>query len=637
MKNKKFNKIVSLALAMILSISLFAALPLELSAAAAHEHTYAASEIQNEYLEVRLDDERHVLYTMEGDPENPSDNNKRLLYDATSKALLNINGVLTVFRPEENLSNGNADSLYSYMNYGDVKIERFISFSYNTYTARYDTVEYKYVVTNLSNEYQDAGVKFIFDTMLGSNDRAPFRVAGNNITTETTYEGDAIPQVWQVFDDLNNPSIIASGTFFTSEADRPDKVQFLSWGNAYYEDVWSYTTSGASIGDSGVTITYEPDTLAPGQSRTVKTYYGISSFTPSQSDPEGELNFAAMAPREMVLNEDGTEYLGNPFTFNGWVSNRGNDVLTNVTATLTLPGELSAERTTIYLGDVYPGQEYNVPFIIRAREMSYSTTVSYNVTITSDTSEISNDYSIYLPETAEKKVNSSVSTDNIAIGDTFEMTISISDIGYVDSLAIVPMYDNYYLKLVSIEWLVDAPIQDVDLERGRAISAWAEPKALSGDIAIITFAARENTYGASVSTELYAQTNGNTTLYPTPETRFEIAYCNHKHATYTPADAYYHNISCDNCGYWDTVPHAFDNDEDTYCEDCGYSNYMAGDMNNDGWVDYMDAELLLMHVFFPDLNPIERDGDVNRDGVVNSDDAVYLQLHVYYPSEYPLY
>jgi hypothetical protein len=216
------------------------------------------------------------------------------------------------------------------------------------------------------------------------------------------------------------------------------------------------------------------------------------------------------------------------------------------------------------------------------------------------------------------------------------MTISISDIGYVDSLAIVPVYDSYYLELVSIEWLVDAPIQDSDVERGRAISAWAEPQALSGDIAIITFAARENTYGASVSTELYAQKNGNTTLYPTPETRFEIAYCNHKHATYTPADAYYHNISCDNCGYWDTVPHAFDNDEDTYCEDCGYSNYMAGDMNNDGWVDYMDAELLLMHVFFPDLNPIERDGDVNRDGTVNSDDAVYLQMHVYYPYEYPI-
>jgi hypothetical protein len=63
---------------------------------------------------------------------------------------------------------------------------------------------------------------------------------------------------------------------------------------------------------------------------------------------------------------------------------------------------------------------------------------------------------------------------------------------------------------------------------------------------------------------------------------------------------------------------------------------MVGDMNNDGWVDYMDAELLLMHVFFPDLNPIERDGDVNRDGTVNSDDAVYLQMHVYYPYEYPI-
>ena len=635
MKNKKFNKIVSLALAMILSMSLFAALPLELSAAAAHEHTYTASEIQNEYLEVRLDGDRHVLYTTGGDPDNANDDNKKLLYNATSKAIINIDGYTFVFSPVEDFATSEGDSLYSYMNYGDVKIERFISFSYNTYTARYDTVEYKYVVTNLSSEYKSAGARLFFDTMLGSNDGAPFRIAGHNVTYACTYEGNDIPQVWQVFDDLNNPSVIASGTFFTSEADRPDRVQFLSY-NYGSHDSWDCDANGYSIGDSAVNVYFDPDSLAPGQSRTVKTYYGISSFTPSQSDPEGELNFAAMAPREMVLNEDGTEYLGNPFTFNGWVSNRGNDVLTNVTATLTLPGELSAERTTIYLGDVYPGQEYNVPFIIEAREMSYSTTVGYNVTITSDTSEISNDYSIYLPETAEKKVYSSVDCKDIAIGDTFKVLVLVSDLT-VDSIAIVPQYDYSTLELVAIEWLVDAPIQDADVERGRAISAWAEPTALDGEIVSLKFRAINQASYASVSTQVLAQTNGSVEEHYTPTDNFEIAYCAHRNAICTAVDQYYHNVYCESCGFWDTVPHAFDNDEDTYCEDCGYSNYMAGDMNNDGWVDYMDAELLLMHVFFPDLNPIERDGDVNRDGVVNSDDAVYLQLHVYYPSEYPLY
>lgn len=628
MRNKKFNKLVSAALALILTISLFVALPLDISAAAAHEHVTTTTTIQNEYLQVNLNDTRHVLYTTGGDPENSNDNYKNLLYDATSKALIKINGDLVVFRPEANLATTDGSSLYSYMNYGDVKIERFISFSYNTYTARHDTVEYKYVVTNLSNESKDAGVKFIFDTMLGSNDRAPFRVAGNNITTETTYEGSNIPQVWQVFDNLDNPSIIASGTFFTSEADRPDKVQFLSWGNAYDESVWSYTTYGSSIGDSGVTITYEPDTLSPGQSRTVKTYYGISSFSPSQSDPEGELNFAAMAPREMVLNEDGTEYLGNPFTFNGWVSNRGDEVLTNVIATLTLPGELSAQTTTVYLGDVYPGQEYNVPFIIRAREMSYSQTVSYNVTISSDTSTISNDYSIYLPETAEKQVNSSINEEEIAIGDTFSITLSISDIGYTDSLAIVPQYDHYLLELVEIEWLVDAPIQDSDISRDRAISAWAEPTLLSGNIATLKFVAKDAVFTARVDVDLCAQTNGNTTIYPTPTTEFEIVSCVHRNATYTPVDIYCHSIYCDDCGYYDTVYHAFENDDDTFCEVCGYNDQQIGDMNGDRWVDSSDAELLLMHVFFPDQNPISQNGDLNGDGVVNADDAIYLQLNL---------
>lgn len=638
MKTKKFNKIVSLALAMILSMSLFAALPLELSAAAAHDHTVYTTEIENDYLEVKLDGYRHVLYTTGGDPDNSSDNYKKLLYDSTSKAIINVNGYLVLFTPEANLATPDGTSLYSYQNYGEVKIERFISFSYNTYTARYDTVEYKYVVTNLSGDSVNAGVKMIFDTMLGNNDHAPFRVAGNAISTETSFEGDAIPQVWQVFDDLNNPSIVASGTFYTSEADKPDKVQFLSWGNAGTEDVWSYTPSGSSIGDSAVTITYEPDTLASGQSKTVKTYYGISSFTPSATDPEGEIGFSAIAPRELLLNEDGTEYLGNPFTFNSWVSNTGGETLTNVTATVSLPGELHTETRSVYIGDLYPGQSTNVAFIIEATEMSYSTTAYYTVSITSDTSSVDNTYSIYLPETAEKRVDSSINTEygNIAIGDSFSITVSVSDIGYVDSLAIVPCYDNYYLELVDIEWLINAPIQDSDIERGRAISAWAEPVALSGDIAVIRFIARESAYSSSVSAEIYAQTNGNTTLYPTPTTDFEIAYCAHRNATCTAVDQYYHNVYCENCGYWDTVYHAFDNEDDRYCEDCGYSNYLAGDMNDDGWVDYSDAELLLMNVFFPELNPIYRDGDVNRDGVVNSDDAVYLQMHVYYPTEYPI-
>ena len=624
---------------MILSMSLFAALPLNLSAAAASDHTYSTNTIRNEYLSVRCDGERHVLYTTGGDPDNPYDDNERLLYDATSKALININGEIYLYSPSSSsMATPDGTSIYSYGFVGDMKVERYISFSYNTYTARYDTVEYKYVVTNLSSEYVTAGVKFIFDTMLGSNDRAPFRVAGNAISTETTYEGNSIPQVWQVFDSLDNPSIVASGTFYTSEADKPDRVQFLSWGNAYNEDIWTSDTSyGESIGDSGLTVIYDPDSLAPGQSRTVKTYYGISAFTPSESDPEGEIGFSAIAPRELLLCEDGTEYLGNPFTFNAWVSNTGGETLTNVRATVTLPGELSTSNQSIYIGDLYPGQNTNVAFIISAREMSYSTTSYYTVSITSDTSSFENTYSIYLPETQAKDTDISVDIpENVAIGDTFTMTVSVADLGFVDSVAVVPMFNDYAIELVDVTWHVSAEIQDFDWQKNRGICAWASPYYLNGDIATFTFRARESSTYAYVYSEVITQTEGALTDHFTKTENFEIGYCAHRDTYTYSINEYYHYVYCNSCGYSYEEYHTFDSAEDTTCNDCGYSNVQLGDMNGDRTVDTNDAVALLMHVFFPDQNPIYQNGDVDGNGVINSDDAVYLQMHVYFPSQYPI-
>ena len=638
MKNKMTKKIVSAALALMLTISLFAALPLELSAAAAHEHIVQTSQIQNDYLSVRSDGDRHVLYTTGGDPDNSNDDYARLLYDCSSKTVINVDGVTYTFAPQDiEMATPDGDSLYSYFYInGQIKIERFISFSYNTYTARYDTVEYKYVMTNLSNEYPSVGARLFFDTMLGSNDGAPFRIAGRNVTEACTYVGDAIPQVWQVFDDLNYPSVVASGTFYSSDADKPDKVQFLSYGRGS-GDQWDCDADGYNIGDSAVNVYFDPETLAPGESKTVKTYYGISAFTPSNEDTEDGLGFAAIAPREMMLSEDGAEYLGNPFTFNGWISNNGGETLTNVKAVLSLPAELSAEETTIYFGDVYPGEEKNVSFIINAQEMSYSHTAYYTVSIYSDSATIDNEYSIFLPETTERSAEISIDkTDTVAIGDTFLMTVSVADIGYADAVAITPIYNDYALELVGIEWLVSADLQDADIDRNRTLSAWADPTALDGDLISFKFLAKEEASYAYVSAEILVQNDGYVDSYHTPEHVFSVDYCAHRHTRAEQIDEYRHAIICEDCGDYREEYHHFNDEHDIYCEICDYTDIRLGDMNGDRWVDDNDAVKLLMHVFFPAQNPIYQDGDLDRNGVVDADDAVYLQMHIYFPTEYPL-
>lgn len=65
---------------------------------------------------------------------------------------------------------------------------------------------------------------------------------------------------------------------------------------------------------------------------------------------------------------------------------------------------------------------------------------------------------------------------------------------------------------------------------------------------------------------------------------------------------------------------------------------LLGDINLDDNVNSDDAIVLLQHVLFPALYPIEYRGsvDFNNDGNVNSDDAIRLLQFVLFPSLYPI-
>ncbi len=401
------NRISSGLIAVLMVISLFFLWPMPSFAATAEDHTNHDSRIENEYLVATLtSDGRMALYTTGGNPDTSSDNNERLLYgglgSGTSKVVLNVDGYTTSV-------NGNVyatptdDSLYSKYTYNGVQIETFVSFAYNTYTGRYDTMEYKYVLTNISDVSKEAGVRIFFDTMLGSNDSAPFRIAGTAVTTHTTYTGENIPREWQVFDSLTNPTVVASGTFYQDVNDRPDKVQFLSYGNGYH-DGWDCTGSG-SIGDSAVNVYYNPKELAPGESRTVKTYYGLSQFVPDPDEPIDpdpnpvyNLGISAMAPQELTTNYDNTEYVGNPFSFSGWIQNTGNMTAENVYAVLNLPDGLTADETTVYLGNIDYNESAAVYWNITAENRESGAYLEYSVTYYADNVDAETVYySIYVP------------------------------------------------------------------------------------------------------------------------------------------------------------------------------------------------------------------------------------------------
>lgn len=124
------------------------------------------------------------------------------------------------------------------------------------------------------------------DTQLGSNDSAPFSVAGNEIQTEQLYTGAGIPPQINIYDSLDNPYIngviTVRGSGGYPLANEPDKVFLGRWaGNAdrYFDP--AYTSSGNLNGeDTEYAVLWTNRMVAAGQTYAMTTYYGVQNPPP---------------------------------------------------------------------------------------------------------------------------------------------------------------------------------------------------------------------------------------------------------------------------------------------------------------------------------------------------------------------
>lgn len=364
------------------------------------EYTVSGSQILNSHLIFTNknnsgDGGRFVLYTASG---------QKLLYDCSSRAIIQIGSRNFYFTPTSTYINADKTKMYSYMIYNDVLIERYCQFTYNTMTDKYDTMEMKFVFTNKSASAVSAGVRIMFDTMIGNNDHAPFRVVMNNsaeqitLTSEREYSGNNIPKFWYAYQSLNSAtSLIGSGTFFTDESDKPDKVQFIHYENAS-NSKFNNSIRSRSFGDSAVNVYFYGKTLEPGENREVSTHYGLSAFA-SQSQPQNGLSIYAIAPVALVANDNNTEYKSNPFQFVATIKNSGNASLTNVKARLILPDGLSADELTYDIGSMSKGSEINHIWNLTAAKFGTQTTLTYQIELTADqlSEPVTETYTLKLP------------------------------------------------------------------------------------------------------------------------------------------------------------------------------------------------------------------------------------------------
>lgn len=348
--------------------------------------------IGNDYIRFTYVNGPHGVMTTGGDPDNPYDDYRDLLYGSglSSLATIRIDG--------ENYDFENLDSVTTFENkmigtkqIGDIIVYQQLSIVYNPYTQREDTVEFLYTVKNTGDTPHTVGVRLLLDTVFDGNDLVPFKIPGiGERAIETELWGDDIPEYWQIFNSVTNPKIIAQGILKVDKEYMPDRVRFTNWTSARL-NMWDYyVPEGQSNGDSAVALYWNERTLGKDASFSCKTFFGLGKLEQDLTPP---LSLAVMGTTELgvLKNEAGEEeYSPNPMTISAFIENIGTGTATNVIATLNLPEgmEIVEGSQSMYLGDLPAGaKKYDLLWKVKVQPTWSEKVAKYSVTITADNTD----------------------------------------------------------------------------------------------------------------------------------------------------------------------------------------------------------------------------------------------------------
>lgn len=237
----------------------------------------------NDYLEVSvLNSGRFTIGNVAGNPNYSSDDDEKLLYGhpspGTSETLISIDDDYEEYfaASSTTVSSGKSVSTMQ-INSKNILIIQTLSLISSGNASYDDTVQVNYRVVNRDNNSHRVGIRIMLDTMLASNDDAPFRITGTgNVTSAKVYSGSAVPASYQVYDNLDYPTTLATGYLYRTNDRKPDLVQFCNWGEIESSD-WNHSVSdGDYLGDSAVGVYFNPVTVSAGDSTSVNTYYGVA-------------------------------------------------------------------------------------------------------------------------------------------------------------------------------------------------------------------------------------------------------------------------------------------------------------------------------------------------------------------------
>lgn len=335
--------------------------------------------VENQYIKVFVNNSpeetgRLAVDVTGGDPGRSDDNGKPLIYGHpkpwTSFTTLRIDGRDYVFGrsttkrsgaglPGGEVSDGprvDGNQLIMTCRYGQISVTQTLDITRSPSTGSWDTARIRYLIQNRGGTSSEIGLRALLDTMLGTNDGAPFRIGEREVNYEYSCDAAAMPDFWQAFDSLNHPAVIAQGTLKGSEVTTPDRIIFTNWGKAA-DHPWDFPlqpgTEFLRLGedelDSAVVMYWNPRRIEPGGQWTVTIAYGLGGITFAP----GKTYLGITAPAELSYGHDRQER----GTIVLYLENRGEAKAKNVQIALDIPRglKLVSGSSRVRLEELLPG------------------------------------------------------------------------------------------------------------------------------------------------------------------------------------------------------------------------------------------------------------------------------------------
>ncbi|NPV52890.1 MAG: cellulosome anchor protein [Firmicutes bacterium] len=403
------GKIRILFLGLVVSVAIFLCQYVAVSAICSAAPNLA---LANDYIKIFVNTDedamgRFAVDTTGGDPENPKDDNKPLVYGRpkpwTSYTSVKIDGRTYCFGgPTEKRAGAGADygeclkpphigsgnTIAATWGFGDIEVTQQLRPVRSITSGLFDTAEIRYIVANNGTSTHDVGLRIVLDTMLGANDGAPMRVGEAAVTTDTMYEGNGVPDFWQAFDSLSNPEVTSQGTLRGGGATPPDRVFLTNWGSLA-DGVWDFdfqpgrdfTRKGEYELDSAAALFWDPRPLGPGEEREYITLYGLGAI----SIARGTLSIGVTSPAEVVKGRGRSA----AFPVICYIENTGDAEAYKVNVSIQLPEGLnlvSGQSRDRQLGNLPAGATTQVVWNVEPQAQP-GTVLTYMVRVTAENVE----------------------------------------------------------------------------------------------------------------------------------------------------------------------------------------------------------------------------------------------------------